>query len=127
MEVEMRFLILLAMLNFPVGDGGEVTSEEWVGVSEASEQVSQKSDTALAECLEVYPQPAHDVLFVALSYSFGEEVAVELFDVLGCSIHKENFEGPRTLIDVSRFPQGVYFFRARIGESRHFIRRVIIY
>lgn len=123
----MRFLILLAMLNFPVGDGGEVTSEEWVGVSEASEQVSQKSDTALAECLEVYPQPAHDVLFVALNYSFGGEVHLELFDVLGCSIYKEVFDGPRTLIDVSRFPRGVYFLSARIGESQRVIRRVIIY
>ncbi|MBA7594313.1 hypothetical protein ES703_01254 [subsurface metagenome] len=131
MEVEMKFLILLAMLNLSGGEGGEVTSEEWVGVSEASEQVFdedvQGSDTTFADCLEVYPQPAHDVLFVALNYSFGGEVHLELFDVLGCSIYKEVFDGPRTLIDVSHFQRGVYFLSARIGESRRVIRRVIIY
>jgi hypothetical protein len=131
MEVEMRFLILLAMLNFLEAGGGEVTSEEWVQVGESSEQVFdedvQGSDTTFTDCLELYPQPAHDVLFVALNYSFGGEVRLELFDVLGCSIYKEVFDGPRTMIDVSHFQRGVYFLSARTEENRRVIRRVIIH
>lgn len=128
----MEFLILLAMLNFSEAGGGEVVllganTQEWVEADEASEEVLQENDTTLADCLELYPQPAHDVLFVALNYSFGGEVYLELFDVLGCSIYKEVFDGPRTMIDVSHFQRGVYFLSARTGESRRVIRRVIIY
>ena len=118
----MKFLILLAMLN--VGGFEEVAPGEEVRAGEVGEVVGVR-DTF--NCIEVYPQPAHDVLFVALNYSFGGEVHLELFDVLGCSIYKEVFDGPRTMIDVSHFPRGVYFLSARIGESRRVIRRVIIY
>ena len=131
-EVEMIWLLLLTVFNFSGDVGGEVAlleeeTQEWGQVGEASEEEQEESDSTFANGLEIYPQPADDVLFVALSYSFGEEVHVELFDVLGCSMHREVFEGPRTMIDVSHFPQGVYFFRAQVGESRRFIRRVIIY
>jgi len=128
----MQFLILLAMLNLSEAGGGEVAlfgvnTQEWVEADEASEEMSQESDTTLADCLKLYPQPAHDVLFVALNYSFGGEVHLELFDVLGCSIYKEVFDGPRTMIDVSHFQRGVYFLSARTVGSRRVIRRVIIY
>lgn len=134
----MTWLLLLATINSAGGIEAELPAEEWVTI-EVSEQVflaevvdTEETEEAVgrqdvsADWLDVYPQPAREVLFVAMNYSFGEEVHVELFDVLGCRVHREVFSGPRTAIDVSQFTRGVYFFSARIGDARRLIQKVIL-
>lgn len=88
---------------------------------------ADKADTGRFDFLEVYPQPAHDILFVGVAYSFGEPVTIELFDVLGLSVHKEVLDGPRLAIDVSDLPRGVYFLAADKDDQPKVMRRIIIY
>ncbi len=88
----MTWLLLLATINSAGGIEAELPAQEWVTI-EVSEQVflAEVVDTeeavgrqdVSADWLDVYPQPAREVLFVAMNYSFGEDVQVELFDVLG--------------------------------------------
>ncbi|MCK4334998.1 T9SS type A sorting domain-containing protein [candidate division WOR-3 bacterium] len=56
-----------------------------------------------------------------------EELQLAFFDVLGRRVHSEVLSGSKAEVDVSSFPQGVYFVSVRTGGSRRVIRRVIIY
>jgi len=116
----MQTLILLAVFNIFAG----AVEEPVPDVGDSAEVVQEE---AAFDFLEIYPQPTHDILFVALTYSFGEEVRIEIFDVLGIKIHAEVLDAPRTAIDVSDFPRGVYFLSAATERSGHLIRKVIIY
>lgn len=131
----MKLLILISLLNFLGGEEGEVLSADWVhgGLyatpvgADSIEDDSVAVDQIVDE-IDIYPQPAHDVLFVSLAYSFGEQVRIELYDVLGLKVYKEVLTGPRTAIDVSGLSQGVYFLAVKAeGARRSVIRRVIIY
>lgn len=86
-----------------------------------------KRDTLSLDGLEVYPQPAQGVLFVGFAYSFGEEVRLELFDVLGRRAYVEMLNGPRTAIDVSGMTRGVYFLSARTDTNQGVMRKVVIF
>lgn len=69
-----------------------------------------------------------NILHVSLSRgSTGGLVQLALFDASGRKVYSKLVSEPEIDIDVSRFPRGVYFFTAQIGDSRRVIRRVIIY
>lgn len=57
----------------------------------------------------------------------GEEVSLDFFDALGRRILSRTIQESQSSIDVSEFPQGVYFISVRIEEREHSIRKVIIY
>lgn len=56
-----------------------------------------------------------------------EETTIELFNILGVCVHQETVDGSRTVTDVSRFPQGVYFVSIDKGEDNRMIRKILIY
>ena len=126
----MTIFILLVLLG-----AGEFEAKtlprEWAEtpVSSTAEEIElgPVEENSLFDYIEIYPQPAHNVLFVALNYSFNEPVTIELYDVLGIRVRSKVLAGPRVCIDVSALPRGVYFLYASLGQEQRVVKRVIIH
>ncbi|HBX51047.1 MAG: hypothetical protein A2309_00855 [Bacteroidetes bacterium RIFOXYB2_FULL_35_7] len=67
--------------------------------------------------IEVYPNPAKDVLFVDLNNSGFNAALMEIYDITGKLVHKENLNSSvLKKLDISTFNKGIYFLRF-IGDE----------
>lgn len=70
--------------------------------------------------LEVYPNPAHDNLFIKAGRNIS---SVQVIDMLGKTVVSQKSENEKTLqLDVSDFPAGVYFVRVSAGDEQKLIK-----
>lgn len=131
----MHWFLMIIMIGVSEGFGQVILTESVEEVSPAVDVglfsgvrmlSEEKREVPSFKGLEIYPQPAQDILFVGFTYSFGEEVRLELFDVLGRRVHAETLSGPRTAIDVFSLSRGVYFLSARTDSNQRVMRRVVI-
>jgi hypothetical protein len=98
----------------------------YVTVNNPDCSFSTSSDTVLinvvtgisshaAQFLNVYPNPAQDLVTVKSS---GEITSVDVFNYLGQTVYRNtDLRGMEWKIDVSGFQQGVYFFRIKTGST----------
>lgn len=114
----MKYLLLAALLALPVAAEDGYTGDYLISETKAAEDST--------EMVEVHPRLARDFFYVSLAYSFGDEVNVDVFDVIGSPVAAYTFEGPRLMVDVSAFEPGVYFVCVRVEQTR-ITRRVIVY
>lgn len=66
--------------------------------------------------LSVYPNPAHDVLYVELSGKYSSKASIYITDVAGRVIETVDVSTDKFSIDVSRLAKGVYFLKFMDGE-----------
>ena len=67
------------------------------------------------DAVKMYPNPAHDILFVEIP-DFTEGVAsAQIFDVTGRIIHSERTNFDLFRINTSRYAKGIYFLKVEIG------------
>ena len=65
--------------------------------------------------VKMYPNPAHDILFVEIP-DFTEGVAsAQIFDVTGRLIHSERTNFDLFRLNTSRYAKGIYFLKVEIG------------
>ena len=90
-----------------------VTTQNWVVTVSVDPAVSL-GDEQEAGMFRIYPNPAHDVLFVELS------VTADLFikDVLGRLVYTEREVSGITRIPLSDFKGGLYFAEVQSGYTR---------
>lgn len=80
--------------------------------------------TTLAEKVEIYPNPASDVLFVKSGNRF-KNCDFELFDILGMQVASGKVEGETiSTVPVAGLKQGLYFLRLSC-DGRSFTKKVI--
>jgi len=67
--------------------------------------------------ISVFPNPAHDLLFVELKKESQDEILAEIIDISGRSSMKQTFKPCNSFsLDVSGLGEGFYFLRIRSGE-----------
>ncbi|MEN0003151.1 MAG: T9SS type A sorting domain-containing protein [Bacteroidota bacterium] len=88
------------------------------------------ADVELAEKLQVYPNPVHDLLQVQLppTYQNGKAVTLEIIDLTGSSIYRQLVfpEDSSANLKVGHLPKGVYFVKAvqdQATKVRQFIKQ----
>jgi hypothetical protein len=82
--------------------------------------IALKTDNSLQE-VELYPNPANEVVTVQFSDSETETVNIQIFDVLGREIvlHKTTKEGYHVQISTSQLQQGVYQLVISTATKQH--------
>jgi PKD repeat protein len=91
----------------------------WVGIEE------DNSD----QLLELYPIPATDKLFIRLHQPLAKNESIELLNIYSLSGKEiatyKSFSAKEIILDVSRFPKGVYVIKLKV-DQRLFVRKFII-
>jgi len=66
---------------------------------------------------ELYPNPSTDFVNIKLSNDLNEELNLEIYDQTGRLLNTNEKISATTIIDVSTYKEGVYFFQLRMGAS----------
>lgn len=78
------------------------------------------------EQLEIYPNPANEVLNISIAKDIDlTNASISLFDVMGKEILNRKIESNTTLIDVSQYTKGVYFYQI-IHQEQQISGKLII-
>ncbi|MBC8172401.1 MAG: T9SS type A sorting domain-containing protein [Chitinophagales bacterium] len=93
----------------------------------ASCRLADPNEITELEIVNVYPNPASDILFVELE-NFDEDISMEIFDIVGNKIENFNsgIEDEMISIDISQLPAGVYVLNISATQSNtsiQFIRQ----
>jgi hypothetical protein len=88
--------------SFTVMSGGIINT---LCYTDGIDEIKQKENA-----INVYPNPASSILNIALSnISINEELVI--FDVFGREIYNKYINGINTVLDVSHWSEGVYFYQ----------------
>ncbi len=75
-----------------------------------------------AALISVYPNPVVTVLTIILPQSQKQDVAIEVFDILGKSVVKQNYSKNQNLeINVAQLPKGAYAVKIKNSKTRDLI------
>jgi hypothetical protein len=77
----------------------------------------------LAEGVEIYPNPASDVMFVNL-ISFEQQTQYQIVDQIGATIATGTMLSNNESIDLSTFSDGVYFIKI-VNSKQTLVKRFI--
>ncbi len=68
--------------------------------------------------ISIYPNPAHDKLFIENSGIIINEESINVYNTLGQQLHlNANKNGPKTELDINLLPDGLYLVRYRNGMA----------
>lgn len=71
--------------------------------------------SANENALHIYPNPAHDVLYITTNAIAG---TIELMDLAGKVVYSKTFTGTSTTLDLSTFASGAYMLNVYTGEGK---------
>lgn len=74
--------------------------------------------------IEIYPNPAYDLLTININNKPGELTSLSMFDAHGQKIIDRTFANKIDL-NVSTFPKGVYYLKLRLGQINE-VRKIVI-
>ena len=91
--------------------------EDTTGLGAFGDTTFTALEEITANHIRVFPVPATDYVVFKMSNGFGEETALEVFDMVGRKVHTESM-GPfqsETVLDRNGLSNGVYFWRIKTG------------
>ena len=72
----------------------------------------------------VFPNPSSGTLYLKTASS--EKTDIQLVDVFGKTIYKTTVSTKETTINLSSFPQGIYFLKATSGNTHSEIKKIVL-
>jgi PKD repeat protein len=90
----------------------------------AAEDVSGTGSAPVVLEMNIFPNPAKDVINIDLAGNTGK-VSIIIYNALGNILKYEEITGERKVIDMSGFEPGMYFIRAEDG-NRQALRKLIL-
>lgn len=78
--------------------------------------------TRQIQAIQVYPNPSSDIIYV--EHSFNDICELEILDVYGKTIHRQNLIKGRQTININNLAAGIYF--VRIYNNKQFYMKKII-
>lgn len=98
-------------------DNGIKTNSKWALLEFATPPPTAINSIYMnAVNLSVYPNPAHDVLYVELSGKYSSKASIYITDVAGRVIQTVDVSADKFSVDVSRLAKGLYFLKFMDGE-----------
>jgi hypothetical protein len=77
-----------------------------------------------SEEISIYPNPSDGIF--SISQNEPNKLVLEIFNVFGELIYKTNTARPRTIIDLSKQPKGIYFVRTTDNKKNVLNKKVLI-
>ncbi len=99
-------------------DSGEATPQ--LIIEHSVEALSVNND-AFTENIEIYPNPVTDELLIKSRFSFDQ---ISIYDIRGRLLSNFKEKNTKLFIDMSHFPQGIYFVEMKSGNSKE-TRKII--
>lgn len=81
------------------------------------------ANISLNEAIQVYPNPAHEQLFVR--NTSGISYTLEMYDAIGKQIYKSSSALTEAIIPVAEFSKGIYFVKLISGDRQQVIKLLI--
>ncbi|WP_430811192.1 MULTISPECIES: fasciclin domain-containing protein [unclassified Carboxylicivirga] len=78
-----------------------------------------------AKGFSIYPNPAFDDINIQLGIDPGEVATVNIYDVSGQLVRKQDLNATSTALNISDLPNGIYLFKVSIGDD-YKIEKVVI-
>jgi hypothetical protein len=106
---------------------GTVTTKEFYASVNAAVMVGVK-EHELANNLQVFPNPASDLLTVSLDNSSGENVSLSLQNLMGQTVKEFNLGNHTSIksaLDVTGLSKGIYLLNVKAGNSSS-LKKVVI-
>lgn len=77
----------------------------------------------ITEKMRIYPNPAHDILFISCPQNFINE-SIEIRNTLGQIIYQQKISSPQFSIDIKQLPEGLYYLSSgnKIKATSKFIK-----
>lgn len=91
----------------------------------ATEGASVADEGNRANVLQLYPNPARDLLHLELRGEAAKERTVLLYDLLGREVMRQDIANVQATLDLS-LPTGVYTCRVVDGEKQEFLGQVVV-
>jgi PKD repeat protein len=95
-----------------------ITRKNYINVT-VCEEIGENTKEMI---LSVYPNPAHDKIFVRFNHSISKDINISLFDMMGRRVLRKNLsvDGSSDLmiLDVSVLPEGIYFLNVLSGDVK---------
>ncbi len=86
------------------------------------------TENKLSNKVEVYPNPSSDIVNIRLKNSKEKIFEIEVFDIFGKQIIvKSNIRTPSSIIDVSSYEKGVYFYKIISSNKEVYSGKIIVY
>ena len=67
--------------------------------------------------LKVYPNPSTGIFTITVEDVRGQRADVEIQNMLGAKVYSGSSKSSKTQIDISNYPQGIYFLQIQAGEK----------
>jgi len=97
--------------------GGNVMDRDfWVFEILKDDTTNVIEPATTASEISVYPNPAKDYIQFEVRGSVFGVFELHLFDVFGRQVAGKDITSEQTILDVSKLPVGVYFYRVALGE-----------
>jgi len=106
--------------NFAPGEYRLYSTEKYNKTTQYLGKVELKASN-----ITVYPNPAHDKLFIDLGAEFKNEVQIELVDVTGRILLKSVFEHRLSQLDLPDLTNGIYFIKIS-SENGNAVKKILI-
>jgi alpha-amylase len=85
--------------------------ESWILSLSTDQTVNIVPDLDRAIIVNIYPNPATDIVNIQWNQAIGEEWQVQLWDYSGRLLRTDQFRADRAVLDVSDLSSGLYFIR----------------
>lgn len=121
---QLRSLLLVCLISvFSLNAYSFVAPSDffnWDVLNEKTIQLQEEFD------FKINPNPANDYLKISLTQLNADGVTVEVFDVLGKRILKQNLSKIKSSIDVSNWKSGLYLVKVsskEFSQTKRFLKR----
>ncbi|MCB9250935.1 MAG: T9SS type A sorting domain-containing protein [Flavobacteriales bacterium] len=76
----------------------------------------------LQKPIRIYPNPAHEIVYIDLGSNFSKGATIELVDMKGRNLKSLSPGHDKTICDLSEFEPGLYLFKIRQAGKINYIR-----
>ncbi len=104
-----------------VNDGGEC----WTPSDVFKVDLTNGIDDLANDNIKIYPNPSKGIINISIDKDIIENVTIEIFDVLGKTIHTKQAEGTSYFkVNLSGYANGVYYLRIKV-KNEIIVKRIV--
>jgi hypothetical protein len=110
--------------DYSLGNSSGNYQSESLAAITSIEMKSAGTEALESGSIEIYPNPAYDMLTININNEAGGLASLSMFDAHGQKIIDKTFANKINL-NVGTFPKGVYYLKLRLGQINE-VRKIVI-
>jgi len=126
-QYQGNYSVLIQIEEWRSGNLISYTEREHFIVVNLGSGVNNANDKSDGK-VDVFPNPSNDIVNIRLKNSKEEIVEIEVFDIIGKQkLIKSSMRASSSIIDVSNYEQGVYFYKIISSNKEVYSGKFIVY